>query len=250
MPGFDGERLPALGDRLASISADVRPEDLFPSLVPAASRLARSDPYAFVLATCLDRGTRADIIWTIPYDLKSIMGHLDPGRIAQLSIVELAGVFRQLPRKPRYMNAAPRTVRDITRIVVDDFRGDASAIWRGRSADEVMVTFRRVYGVGPGIASMAVIIIEKAFGPQFSSEDHRFMDIKPDVQTKRVLYRLGVAPRVEEQAAIHAARVIRPEFPGEIDSALWRIGRNWCFAVAPLCSTCPISDVCLKVGVT
>jgi endonuclease III len=72
------------------------------------------------------------------------------------------------------------------------------------------------------------------------------MDIKPDVHTVRVLYRLGASESATEQAAIAATRRMNPSYPGEIDGALWGIGRKWCRATNPICSECPLTAVCNK----
>ncbi len=242
-------RFARLGRRLVELSAKVEPAHLFPARTPEASSLALDDPFAFALATCLDRQTLADIIWTVPYDLKARLGHLDPALIHRMSEDELLRMLKSLPRKPRFINAAARTVKDLARIVIEECSGDASLLWKDKTASQVKTAFRRIHGVGPGIANMAVIIIEKAFGVRFSDLDHRQMDIKADVHTKRVLYRLGAAPEISDSAAIAAARRLSPEYSGAIDSALWRIGRNWCHPDGPDCTPCPVSDVCLKVGV-
>ncbi len=55
--------------------------DLFPTVVQEAAEIVSNDPYAFSIACCLDRGSKADIIWTIPYDIKNDLGHLDPFKI-------------------------------------------------------------------------------------------------------------------------------------------------------------------------
>jgi endonuclease-3 len=222
--------------------------ELFPSYHPAASTLVAEDPYAFALATCLDRGTKAEIIWTIPYYLQQDLGHLDPFRIHQMTLVELADLYARLPKRPRYINAAPRTTQELTRLVVERFNGDASHMWRGQSAAHVNRTFRSIYGVGEGIANVAVLLIEAAFGIRFS--DRATMDIKPDVHTMRVLYRLGAAPVQTEWAAIQAARDLRPEYPGELDGALWLIGRRFCRPSFTRCTDCPMDLVCPKVGVS
>lgn len=73
------------------------------------------------------------------------------------------------------------------------------------------------------------------------------MNIKLDVHTMRVLYRLGVAGRIGEAEAIAAARRLNPAYPGELDGALWLIGRKWCVAGVPLCGGCPAEDVCQRV---
>lgn len=219
--------------------------DLFPTVVAEASGYAVNDPFAFCLATCLDRGMKADVIWTIPWDLERHLGHLDPRRIASMSIDEIDTAIRSLKRRPRYMNAAPRTIHEIATLVTRDYGGDASRIWRGRSAKEVRATFESVYGVGPGIASMAVLLIEKAFpDARFSDLDRPGMDIKPDVHTMRVLARLGVTDKSSEGAAVAAARRVNPADPGALDGALWRIGRQWCKARDPECPMCVLREVC------
>jgi endonuclease III len=220
--------------------------EIFPTVIPEAAPLVVTDPYAFAIATCLDRGTKADIIWTIPYDIKKFLGHLDPNDIYQMSLEELADLFGRLPRRPRYVNDAPRTLKELTRIVVEECGGDASKIWMGKRASEVKRTFLSIHGVGPGIASMAVLLIEAAFAIRFDDLDRKLMDIKPDVHTVRVLYRLGVSQAKTEQAAIAAARQVNPEYPGAIDGALWWVGRTWCHASAPQCSMCCMEPVCAK----
>ena len=233
--------------RLLALNRQMDTQVLFPTLVPEAADLALANPYAFCLATCLDRGMKADIVWTIPYWLQQLLGHLDPRRVYQIPMAGLAELVSRLPKRPRYVNDAPRTIHEITQIVVERCNGDAERIWKGRRASEVRSVFLSVYGVGPGIANMAVLLIEKAYGIRFSDLEHRDMDIKPDVHTTLVLYRLGAAATMDPQAAVAAARRMNPSFPGELDGALWWIGREWCAAEAPKCGRCPMEAVCPKV---
>ncbi len=222
------------------------PDKLLPTVIPQAAPLVASDPYAFAIAACLDRGAKADIIWTIPYDMKTQLGHLDPARIYEMSLDDLARLFSRLARRPRYINDAPRTLMELTRIVVEECGGDASKIWTGKRASEVKRTFLSIHGVGEGIANMALLLIEAAFQVRFSDLDRRKMDIKPDVHTVRVLYRLGVSNARTEQAAIDAARRLSPEYPGAVDGALWNIGRTWCRASYPTCRACCMGKLCTK----
>jgi hypothetical protein len=182
---FD-ERMKTITQALLDCSKCVEAEELFPVMVSEAAEIVTSNPYAFSMATCLDRGTKADIIWTIPYDIKKKLGHLDPYLFYEMSLEELAALFKSLPRRPRYVNDAPRTVQDLTLIVVEECGGDAARIWTGKRASEVKRTFQSIYGVGDGIANMAVLLIEQAFPIRFNDLDRPRMDIKPDVHTKRV----------------------------------------------------------------
>ena len=243
------DNLTGINQALLDFGKEIDPRELFPVLEPGANDLLIDSPYAFVMAVCLDRRTPAEVIWTIPYDIKIDLGHFDPFRIHQKSIYDLENLFSRIRRKPRFVNDAPRTVKELTDIVVFECNGEASKIWEGKKASEVKRTFNSIFGVGVGIANMSVLLIEKAYNIRFDDLDHKKMDIKPDVQTMKVLFRLGVLNVQSETAAIDTARELNPDYPGEIDAPLWIIGRNWCFAYGPNCRECPMNGVCQKADV-
>lgn len=235
-------------DLLLKIKTKVNNDFLFPVLDPEAKALVPSNPFAFCVASCLDRGTKAEIIWTIPYWISQIVGHFDPEKFYQMSLPEVTEIFSKLPKKPRYINMAPATFQSITSIILDQFGGNSRKIWEGKKAKEVKKTFLSVKGVGEGISNMTVILIENAFEITFSDLDHTQMNIKPDVHTMRVLYRLGVAAYIEEIEAISAGRILNPEYPGEIDGPLWYVGRTWCKAEKPRCNDCDLESECERIG--
>lgn len=239
-------QLGLIREKLLNYDALIETETLLPTVVPEAAPLVANDPYAFMVAACLDRGTKAEIIWTIPFYLKSELGHLDPRRIYKMSLEDLAKLFARLPQRPRYVNDSPKTLSDLTRIVVEEYQGDASKIWTGKRAPEISRTLLSIHGVGIGIANMTVLLIEKNFHLHFNDFDHTKMDIKPDVHTVRVLYRLGVSEAMDTEAATQAARRLNPDFPGAVDASLWTIGRRFCFSSKPNCMGCPVNEVCEK----
>lgn len=219
-------------------------KELFPAKTPKATEMVLQDPYAFLIATCLDRGTKADVIWTIPYDLHRTLGHLDVKKFAAMDVNALDRVIRSLPHKPRYVNDAARTVMDLSRMIRDRFDGNAEKLWRERSPMEFERDLRSLHGVGPGIASMATNLLVRRDDEVFSGANLQYVDIKPDVHTVRVLYRLGVAVSQDENAAVDAARKLSPSYPGHVDGPLWWIGRKWCRASEPDCSACPMRNSC------
>jgi endonuclease III len=246
----EDDKLELIRERLLELARTLGYHYLFPAKVPEAQDLVLSDPYAFILAVCLNRGVPGDVIWTIPWDIKRRLGHLDPLRLGDMTLRELAQLFEALPRRPRFVNAAPQTVHEVTQKVIKEAGGDARKLWMGKSADEIKKNLRSIFGVGRGIANLAVLLIEKAYGPQFDDRDRRGMDIKPDINVKRVLFRMGVASDDSAQAAIDAARMLNPSFPGEIDGPLWYIGRTWCHKHDPDCANCPIEDFCPKICIS
>lgn len=237
-------KIRVITENLLAFGKTVPSEELFPTVIPDAAGLVISDPYAFTIAVCLDRGMKAEIIWTIPYDIQQALGHLNPEIIYQMSLDDLEELFERLPRRPRYINDAPKTLQQLTQIVVEECKGNAANIWIGKRAAQVNRTFTSIHGVGPGIANMGVLLIEAGFGIRFDDLDRKRMDIKPDVHTKRVLYRLGVSDEEREEAALSATRMMNPDYPGELDGALWWIGRKWCFASNPDCANCPMMEIC------
>jgi endonuclease III len=239
--------IPQIRKKLLELRNDkTTTERLFPVIDPGARELVPSNPYAFCIATCLDRGIKAEIIWTIPYWIKEKVNHFKIEKFYKMSLSEISDIFYNLPMRPRYINAAPRTFYEITHVIVEEFSGLSKNIWENKGAAEVKNTFLRIYGVGQGIANMALLLLESAYHFQFSDLDHSIMDIKPDVHTMRVLYRLGASDGENADSSMNAARIINPNYPGEIDASLWIIGQDFCRPRNPLCINCPLLDVCLQ----
>ena len=232
--------------RLLEFGAQIRRQELFPVLHEGAASLIEENPFAFALAAVLDRGTKADIIWTVPYYLQAKIGELTPRFFASKPLDDLQRIFRDLPLKPRYIRDAPRTVKELSEMLLREFNGDVTKIWRNKTSTYVKATFQRIYGVGPGIASMIVLLLERCLRVRFTDIDHRNMDLKPDVHIVRVFHRLGFVSESNETEALKAARTLNPEYPGALDPPSWIIGKKWCTPFAPQCPHCPVNEVCPK----
>jgi endonuclease III len=221
---------------------------LLPALCPEAQDLVYRNPFAFLLAGCLDRGMVADIVWTFPLYIQQVLGHLDPFRIAMMNVEQIQAMFQSLPKRPRYMRDAPRTVKELAAMVSVKLGGDATKLWENRTAREVQNDLMNLYGVGRGIAAMIVILLHRLEWVEFP--DLYTIPVKPDVHVQRVMYRMGLSDGISEAAATCAAQRLNPQFPGELDSPLWVIGRQWCFAIPGTqdCPCCPITDICPRVG--
>ena len=97
----------------------------FTTGLQAADDLVFSDPFAFLLACALDRGTKSEIIWKLPYYLRKHFGHLDPGRMGTLSDADVRQALEALPVKPRYMGDALVTILALARLVTKQCDGHA-----------------------------------------------------------------------------------------------------------------------------
>lgn len=236
-------------ERLLEIGEKIKPRELFPTLEEEAASLIEEEPFAFALAATLDRGMPAEVVWTIPYYLQKKVKELSPEVFASKSIEEIREILESLPKKPRYMNDAPNTVKELSEIVSNEYDGDASKIWSEQNAEDVEKTFKRIRGVGLGISSMIVLLLERCFNIHFEDVDHRDMNVKPDTHVVRVFYRLGFIDEKSCETALESAKNLNPKFPGALDSATWVIGKRWCHSTSPDCENCPMVRLCPKESV-
>jgi endonuclease III len=238
----------AIKERLIQFWQSQHNEKLLPALTPEAEELISKDHFAYLLAACLDRGMKAEIVWTFPYWLKQLLGHLDPRLISIMSLNDIRAALLAMTYKPRYMRDAPRTVQEVASMVSQKFGGDAAKLWCGRTARAVQDDLMNIYGVGKGIAAMTVILLHRMKWANFP--DLHTIPVKPDVHVQRVMYRTGLADQMGEEAATCAAHKLNPQFPGELDSPVWIIGRQWCKSTPAMqdCPSCPLTDLCPKIG--
>jgi len=77
-------------------------------------------------------------------------------------------------------------------MVCGEFRGDATLLWKGKTAVETMCKFPEVDSVGSGTAAMLVNLLVELGIARFS--DPHNIPVKPDGHVSRVMMRLGLVP--------------------------------------------------------
>lgn len=201
-------------------------------------------PHAFVLACCMDKQVKSDRAWRIPCLVRNLCDTFTIDDLAKIPLEQYQQFFKE--------NALHRFNDDMSAIfykaiirIKEQYNGDASLIWANcPSSATVVYRFLQFEGIGIKIATMATNILARQFHIPFS--DYYSIDVSPDVHIRRIFERTGL---VEEGATreciIYKARELCPEFPGIVDAACWRIGREHCHASNPSCDTCPISKHCL-----
>lgn len=214
-----------------------------------ADEFLRSNPFAFLIAASIDRGALAEAVWEVPFLLNKKLGYLNPQLLGEMSTDQLETILRSLDRRPRFPTQSARTIISLSRLVFGQFDGDAAGIWENSKPVDVVQTLERIWGVGPGIAHMTVRILTDEFGYEPGPQGLRQIDIKPDIHVVRVFYRTGLVSERRGEACIEAARALNPQFPGLLDWPAWEIGRTWCDERYPRCVECPLSAVCLKMGI-
>lgn len=211
-----------------------------------ADAFVKQNPLAFLFAVILNQGIAADRAWEMPYELKTILGHLDADKIARMTDGQIQGAFGRLPTKPRYWRTAAVRIRDAAGHVVSRYQGNAASIWSGNpDAGDVYKRLIAFDGVGQKKASMATRILGMSLNVPIQKWNQ--IDVAVDEMIKRVFVRAGLSGSGDRRAIISAARQLNPSFPGALDYPCWTIGRKWCLPQSRDCSGCHIGPVCPKL---
>ncbi len=130
-----------------------------------ADRLLEQDPLALLIGLVLDQQVRMEHAFSGPYTLKQRLGHLDARRIARMDPAKMEEVFRQRPALHRFPGSMAQRVQALCRTVVDEYGGDAGAVWRGvRDGAELAARLRKLPGFGDQKVQITVAVLAKKFG--------------------------------------------------------------------------------------
>ena len=140
--------------------------DLHLSQNPDADRLLSDDPLALLIGMVLDQQVPLERAFSSPLDLKQRLGgQLDVHEVAAMDPDELAKVFAERPALHRFPAANAKRVQDLARIVVDEYGGDAEAVWStAKNGQELFQRVRALPGFGEHKARIFVGLLGKQLG--------------------------------------------------------------------------------------
>lgn len=200
-------------------------------------------PHAFVFGCLMDRQITAERAWMIPYQISQRLGTFRFAKLAQLSQSEITRLMTIPVPLHRFTKIMSKNLHLAIGMIKKGYGGSAARIWMNRpSSAEVIYRFLQFPGIGQKIATMAANLLARNFKIPFS--DYSALDVSPDVHIRRVFARLGLSASSDITSVTYAARALHPEFPGLLDSPIWRIGRNLCKPRNPLCQQCPMRRLC------
>lgn len=148
-----------------------------------------------------------------------------PEAVRQLSDEQLLHVIRQ----STFPEQKVQTIKLLTEQVLNDYKGEVPADY------DTLTSFR---GVGPKCANLALGI---ATGQA---------SISVDVHVHRVTNRWGyVHTKQPEKTMLLLQEILPKEYWITINRLLVPFGKHICTGNLPKCSTCPVLDMCERVGV-
>lgn len=212
---------------------------------PDADAFVRTRPEAFLIGVLFTQGIPAERAWAGPWLLAQRLGHFDLARLADERDAVAAAVAAS-PALHRFVRTVPRWISSAATRVLDQYGGDAGAIWRdGSRVAEVAERLRAFDGIGEKKAAMATEILVRHLGKRLAGLEDGC--VAYDIHVRRVFLRAGLVSEDSPQAVGAAARRICPEDPGSLDLATWLIGREQCRPSNPRCDMCLLGPVCPRM---
>jgi uncharacterized HhH-GPD family protein len=134
----------------------------------AADHLVNTDPLALLLAMMLDQQVPMEWAFGAPYRLKERLGGtLDARTIADMDTDELIAVFKGPPALHRFPGSMAKRVQDLCRVIVDDYDGDAAALWADvETGAELYSRLTALPGYGKEKARIFTAVLAKRMGVQ------------------------------------------------------------------------------------
>lgn len=132
----------------------------------AADDLLSRDPLALLLGMLLDQQITMETAFSGPLKLSDRMGGLDGGRIADCDPHEFVEICRTPPSVHRFPGSMAARLQSVCRAVVDDWHGDAAAIWTDGDPDgaTVLARLRALPGFGEQKARIFLALLGKQYG--------------------------------------------------------------------------------------
>jgi uncharacterized HhH-GPD family protein len=131
-----------------------------------ADALLSTDPLALLIGMLLDQQVPMETAFAGPYKIATRLGRLDAATIAGYDPDAFAEVFKQSPAVHRFPGSMAARVQSLAATLVDDWGGDAAAIWTTGDPDgpEVLKRLKGLPGFGDQKAQIFLALLGKQYG--------------------------------------------------------------------------------------
>jgi endonuclease-3 len=183
-----------------------------------------ASPFQQLVACIISIRTRDEE--SLPASLRLFATASSAKEIAALTPDQIADLIRP----STFYERKARQILAIAQTAVSEFGGELPC-------DEA--TLLQFSGVGPKCAHLTLGVA------------CRQPSISVDVHVHRILNRWGyVLTRTPEQTMLALEETLPQQFWIEINALLVPFGKHICTGTAPRCSTCPVRQMCPRIGVT
>ncbi|QUR68580.1 HhH-GPD-type base excision DNA repair protein [Mycobacterium spongiae] len=133
---------------------------------PAADALLDSNPFALLVGMLLDQQVPMETAFAGPKKIADRMGGFDAGEIADHDPDKFAALCSEKPAIHRFPGSMAKRVQALARIVVDQYDGDAAAVWSAGEPDgkELLRRLKALPGFGEQKAKIFLALLGKQYG--------------------------------------------------------------------------------------
>jgi uncharacterized HhH-GPD family protein len=134
---------------------------------PDADALLTNDPFALLMGMLLDQQFPLEWAFRAPWRLAQRMGRtsLDAAEIADYDPEAFVKLMAGPPALHRYPAAMAVRVQALCRLVIEEYGGDAAALWRtAGTGKELLARLRALPGFGEQKARIFVALLGKQLG--------------------------------------------------------------------------------------
>lgn len=130
---------------------------------PEADELISRDPLALLIGMVLDQQIPLEKAFSGPAVLRQRLGGtFDAETIADMNPDKLVDLFVERPAIHRFPAANAKRVQALCRLVVDEYGGDAAAVWStAGSGDELVRRLKKLPGFGEQKAKIFLALLGK-----------------------------------------------------------------------------------------
>lgn len=158
-----------------------------------ADEVLSSSPFALLIGMMLDQQYPMEHAFRGPAKILDRFGTLDPRAIADADPAAFDELCATPPAIHRYGRSMARRAQELARHVVDEYDGDAAAIWATDDARELLERLKALPGYGDQKARIFAALLGKQLGVQ------------------PVGWREAIGPYAEEGSTRSVADVVDPE---------------------------------------
>ncbi|BCI83379.1 (Fe-S)-cluster assembly protein [Mycolicibacterium sp. TY66] len=133
---------------------------------PSADALLESNPCALLVGMLLDQQIPMEVAFAGPKKLEDRMGGLDARQIADYNPDKFAELFAQTPAVHRFPGSMAKRVQALSQVIVDEYDGNAAALWTTGDPDgkEVLRRIKALPGFGEQKAKIFLALLGKQYG--------------------------------------------------------------------------------------
>jgi uncharacterized HhH-GPD family protein len=133
---------------------------------PAADALLSENPLALLVGMMLDQQIPMEVAFAGPKKIADRIGGFDAELIAGFDPDRFVALCSETPAIHRFPGSMAKRVQTLTQTIVDEYDGDAAAVWTAGNPDgrEVFLRLKRLPGFGDQKAKIFLALLGKQYG--------------------------------------------------------------------------------------